>query len=274
MVPDKIYLGVLLLEPSADTTLRLTGQGSLVVKGSVVVDSKSEKSVVVTGNGNILASSIYLSGNYSPPTGNGNIEAAPAGGIFTHAAPLPDPLAYLPEPSLDGLPTRSSAPLGISSGTATLSPGIYEGGISISKGAVTLSPGIYVLKGGGLRVSGQASLTGKGVLIYHLPEDGSDKISFTGGSNIVLTPPTDGTYKGITLMQSRESAADLEITGGGGVALQGLFYAPNAAIALTGNGDMAAGSHYIGRTMTLTGKGNLSVGSTDAPEVYGCFPPK
>ena len=49
----------------------------------------------------------------------------------------------------------------------TINPGIYSQ-ITVSGNAkLTLNPGIYVIAGGGFTVSGNASVTGSGVMIYN-----------------------------------------------------------------------------------------------------------
>ena len=55
-----------------------------------------------------------------------------------------------------------------SSGSTTLSPGTYCGGIHIKKGDVTFKPGVYILRGGGLRIEGgDANASGQDVSFYN-----------------------------------------------------------------------------------------------------------
>ena len=66
----------------------------------------------------------------------------------------------------------------------TISPGIYSQ-ISVSGNArLTMTGGTYIIEGGGLTVSGNASISGTGVFIYN------------AGSNY---PSSGGTFGGITL---------------------------------------------------------------------------
>ncbi len=100
---------------------------------------------------------------------------------------MPDPLASLAEPSTSGLTNYGSESLSGNS-SATIKPGIYSQ-ISVSgNGTLTLSSGIYIIEGGGFTVSGNASVTGSGVMI------------FNAGSKY---PSTGGTYGGITLERQR-----------------------------------------------------------------------
>ena len=59
-----------------------------------------------------------------------------------------------------------------------------------------LNPGVYVLENG-FRVNGSATLTGTGVTIYIK----SGAVFTNGNCNIYLTPPTGGTYAGISFFQ-------------------------------------------------------------------------
>ena len=70
-----------------------------------------------------------------------------------------DPLDPLPAMSGYSLPTRQSSKLVLNSGTTSLQPGIYTGGIQLKSSAVALlQPGIYVIDGGTLDLGAQSSL--------------------------------------------------------------------------------------------------------------------
>lgn len=99
------------------------------------------------------------------------------------AVPLGDPLAWLPEPSLDGFP-EATCPNGLVSDASStvacelsgngstppcpevagdtvchLTPGVYYGGWDVKSNVkVTLDPGMYILAGGGIKLSGSSSI--------------------------------------------------------------------------------------------------------------------
>src|SRR5205807_2016973 len=109
----------------------------------------------------------------------GNAAFHPA--ATTGAPVAADPLSGLPTPT--GLTSMGSVNLSGNS-SAIICPGIYTA-IKISGNAhLTLRAGIYVIAGGGFTVTGNASVTGTGILIYN------------GGSNF---PSPGGTYGGLTL---------------------------------------------------------------------------
>ena len=71
---------------------------------------------------------------------------------------MSDPLAGLTGPSTAGLTNYGSVNLSGKS-TATINPGIYSQ-IKVSNSAsLTLNPGIYIIEGGGLTVTGGASIS-------------------------------------------------------------------------------------------------------------------
>jgi hypothetical protein len=158
---------------------------------------------------------------------------------------------------------RSSSNYKISSsGTYTLQPGLYTGGIAISapSGTVTLNAGIYYMQGGGFSNSGGINLTGSGVMIYNAPVHSSEQVKLTSTGSLTLSPPTSGTYKGITIFQDRSSTAAVAITGNGSMNLTGTIYAAGANINLTANGSAnVIGSRIIADSMTVTGNGSVNV---------------
>ena len=103
--------------------------------------------------------------------------------------------------------------------------------LNSGQGSVTLLPGLYYLKGGGLAVTGQGGFSGDGVVIYN---DGGSGISFSGGGDVRLTPPTAGTYQDITLFQDRSSATAISLSGNGGLNITGTVYAAHAKLSVTG----------------------------------------
>jgi hypothetical protein len=51
----------------------------------------------------------------------------------------------------------------------------------------------------------------------------------------------------------------LNIAGNGDFNLQGTFYAANAQLQISGNGNATIGSQYVSRTLTLSGNGNITI---------------
>lgn len=225
-------IGILLLDRTKADSLLRTGDGSIIVSnGDIVIDSNNSREAgLVTGRGNVVADNIYVTGGLKH-TGRGTFQ----GNVVTGVTPTPDPLAALPEPTPVG-PFFSSVNVGNHT-SITLSPGTYRNGIHISGNAsVTLEPGLYYLNGGGLSVSGNASLTGEGVTIFNGPVNTHAGITFSGHAHVNLTAPSEGTDQGIVLFQDRKSTAPITVSAAG-FHLTGTVYAANALMNISGNGN-------------------------------------
>ena len=135
---------------------------SLTGNCSAIIDSTSASAARVRGNAALSAAEFDLAGSSGiDAKGNGTVQ----GDVNTGVPAMADPLAALAAPTAPA--TVFSAVTAGNSAVLTLQPGEYVGGINVSgSAAVTLLPGIYYLQGGGLSVSGQASLSGQGVLQY------------------------------------------------------------------------------------------------------------
>ena len=191
-------LGLLLLDPTGSQSLMVTGNGNVDVTGdcgAVVVDSNNPtEAAFVTGNGMVTAGDFDVTGGVSHV---GQRESCRARST-TRPRPPTRSASALPSP----LPPP---PVG---NTATvLHPGTYVGGLKFSgKAAVTLLPGVYVMEGGGFSVTGQASVTGSGVVIINAPGGPSDTISVSGQGTVYLSAPTSGPYQGVAVFQDPASA--------------------------------------------------------------------
>ncbi|HZU36173.1 MAG TPA: pilus assembly protein TadG-related protein [Gemmataceae bacterium] len=259
-------IAMLVLDPNKQGAIGLTGNGKVVAGGMIVVDSTSSGAISLTGNANVSAPTVDIVGSPGiSSTGHGSV----TGSVNAGSSSMSDPLSSLPAPSLSSLTVQSSSQLTIR-GTQTLNPGVYVGGISASSQAnVTLNAGIYYMEGGGLSLGGQASVTGNGVMIYN---DGGGAISLSGGGSLTLTPPTSGTYAGITIYQNRTSTTAISITGNGSTNVQGTIYAADANINLRGGGGLDANgnpldslaSQVIADSISITGNGSFSVGGSNS----------
>jgi hypothetical protein len=265
--------GILVLDPKDNNTLDLTAGGNVVVTGggSIVVNSTSDSGAALTNTGNAVANTINLSGAGYSKSNSGNLD----GTINYKVPPTPDPLAALPEPAVPGYPLTPPVLQGLNyslnngvnySGSATLDlyPGYYAGINITGSGSVVLhdnldgSPGIYYIGSQGFSVTNAGGLTGNNVLLYSA---GTGSISLTGTGNVNLTPPTSGTYKGISLFQERSSNKQISITASGNMNVTGTLYAASAKVTLTNQGNYTnnIGSQWIAYQLVVTGSGSLKV---------------
>lgn len=246
---------ILLLDPSSAGAFNDTGNGLTVTGAPILINSSSSQAAELSGNALVTAPQMKIVGNYTIGGGNASINST----VSTGVTATPDPLAKLPLPVASSLSVERTSLLSLAGGSSTLQPGVYNGGIALSSTAsVTLQPGIYYLNGGGLNISGQASLSGSGVMIYNNPLLSTDAINISGQGTISLSPPTSGIYAGIMFFQARSSTVGLSLSGGSNMSITGTIYAAGARLTLSGGGNSMS-SQIIADDLTTTGNGTINV---------------
>jgi hypothetical protein len=252
---------LLALNPTQCGAIALSGNGTITADSGGIHDNSS-CSTSLTGSGNtsvdVVASTISTVGGYSL-SGNARFSLTP----ITGAAPVADPLASLSAPDGSGL-TAFGAFSCSGDSVSTISPGIYTSISASANCSVTMQPGIYILKGGGMSISGNASLTGQGILVYNagssFPSTGGSfgSISLSGNGSFNVTAQTSGPYAGMVMFQSRDNPRTLSISGNGAVSgLQGTVYGKLAPVSITGNGTLPA--QFVVDSVNISGNGSLTV---------------
>lgn len=129
----------------------------------------------------------------------------------------------------------------------TLNPGKYTS-ITVTSGTVTLNPGLYILTG----TAGSTSLTmtggtlsGTGVTLYI-----KGGVSETGSARMNLTAPTTGQYNGVLFFEGDN--AGMAFTMASGTTFQGIVYAPQSSVAVTGS-SVTISSDFIVGSLGVTG---------------------
>ena len=243
---------IIVLDPSVSGALSLSGNASINISGVVYVDSSSSSALSAAGNAQVKAGAIDVHGGVQK-SGNASLSPAPV----TGAPVLADPLASLALPSTSGLTNYGSESLSGNS-SATIQPGIYRQ-ITVSGNAkLTMSSGIYIIEGGGFSVSGNASVSGSGVMIVNAgskyPTTGGTYGSITLGGNGTynLSPLSTGAYAGIVIFQPGDNTNALSVSGNAS-GMTGAIYAPAAQLAESGNGQLNAA--LVVDTLTVGGNG-------------------
>jgi Putative Flp pilus-assembly TadE/G-like len=264
--------GILVLDPSAKYSLNASGTGGVTVTGgaNVIVDSSNASAAAATGGGAVTAPDFEITGGY---VGTLN------GIIHTGVPPSPDPLRYLPVPTMPPNGMMTTVSLGSGNKQYTLTPGTYSNLPTFNQGDVVIlqqasannANGIFYLNGtsftsNGANIQMDTSTTG-GVMIYNNPTSSSNSqgIAIQGNSSgtVNLSALTAGPYTGLLLWQNRTASQQLSIAGSGNFTLEGTFYAANALLKITGGGNATIGSQYISRTLYLGGNGNVTINYTD-----------
>lgn len=273
--------------------ISISGSADLNTPGcSIYDDSAASNALTLTGGGAITAKSIGVVGNYSVSS-NGVLSPIPMTGL----APAADPLSSLsvPTPSTSTC-SGSNCNISVSgSNDITLSPGTYTSISNTGSGTITLTSGDYTITGdvtssssgklvfgagsytiggklsgtgsssmefgsgvyivgGNLDLSGSGTLSGSGVTFY---TEGSTSVS--GDSNLTLSAPTSGIYSGVLFFQARSDSQSLTVSGGSGATIEGILYAPAAAVTLSGGSSGTSMSlDIVADTLTITGSGTFT----------------
>jgi Flp pilus assembly protein TadG len=204
----------------------------------------------------------------------GGVTVAKQGSILaepiTDCPPLEDPLKNRPPPDFSGCDFTDFK---VVSGSTTLVPGVYCGGLEISGNAnVQLSSGTYVIEDGPFRVQNEAKVVGDDVGFYLTGK--AALIDFSGNSTIRLSGPESGDMAGLLFFEDRSAKLGSmhRINSSGADKLVGTIYLPRGQLLVDPNATVAAESAYtaiITYELSLTEAPNLVLNSnynaTDVP---------
>ena len=244
---------VIALNPSG-TSISISGSANLNFLCGMAANSTSSQSLSVTGESSVVVSDITLVGDYYKQP-DSVLEPLPV----TDAPETPDPLDHLVVPSYSDCDynlTRVSA-------NATLSPGVYCGGLETKDGAnVTLSPGVYILDGGepGLLFAGGSTVEGDGVTLILT---NNAKADISGLSTVTLSAPTSGTYAGVLIFQdpNAPTGGDPNMINGDSLdTFTGALYFPNQFLQFQGSANLSSSCmQIIARDLEFSG--DVTVGN-------------
>ncbi len=231
-----------------------SGSATVTAACGIFVNSGSSSAFVTSGSSTVHSTTIQVVGGTS--VSGATVTPTPTTGV----ASFSDPLATLPMPAFTGC-NFTNYSLG-NGGVATISPGVYCGGISLSGSAqLTLNPGTYVLNGAGLTMSGSSSIKGTHVTLFNTGQSGqtASPISNTGSSVMNLTAPNSGTYQGMLFVQDRNLtySGTNSFTGSTNSVLTGTLYFPSTKIAYAGASTTGSYTAIVAKTISFTGNSSL-----------------
>jgi hypothetical protein len=170
----------------------------------VSINSTNPNALDVNNSGqlNTQGGGIAIAGGW---TGNKTPTPTPSSG-----APLfENPLKDLTMPTVGACDHTSKV---IVSGTMTLSPGVYCGGIEVTTGErANLESGLYIINGGGITVGNSGQFYGDEITLINT-FDGTHPYApfdFGTGCKAKLTAPTSGDWKGILMFQDPAAPANV-----------------------------------------------------------------
>ncbi|MDE2445272.1 MAG: hypothetical protein KGO94_03775 [Alphaproteobacteria bacterium] len=275
----------------ATATAKLAGSANICV---LALTPKGAGGIIMTSNSTLLANGCGLYSNstdgWGVYVGDSSKVDSPmvcsAGGvrndggiatstILTDCPVTPDPLASRPAPSFGT--SCDYVAKKVSSGTATLSPGVYCGGLDVSGTAVVdLLPGTYVIKNGTFRVRDTATFRGKNVGFYLTGF--MSFIFFTDNATVDLSGAESGDMAGLLFYEDRNVSAlnvhDISATHADN--LTGTIYMPKGNLFVHPSASVGAKSAYTaivvnrlivnqGPSLTL----NTNYGATAVPVPAG-----
>lgn len=256
--------GLLVLHPSADGALTISGNGRTE---SVSIHVNSTHDVAVVGSGNAMMDTASLRiGGGARFDGNGGT----TGEIESGADPMSDPFAEVTNEMPDAGPALGK--LKLTGGLHAVQPGFYSGGFEVSgKATVYLEPGVYTVANG-IKLSG-GTIVGQGVTFVVL----SGSMEASGQTAISLSPPSSGPFTGVTVYQPASNNSTMSLTGGSAMVINGAICAPGARIDLTGNGTLEGTGAFFGDLVVaerarLAGNGVITIGRVGTPQEQVVLP--
>ena len=294
---------IMALDANARPGINLTGNGSLRVNGTVVVNSNggglTERGVPInngnsgyaietSGNGNLQALDVESVGGVNSPSKITNYSGSGQSPLHTGVPAQSDPFEFLAPPTTaNGAVATNFGTIKLSGNeSVTLQPGVYNSISASANVTVTMQPGIYVIKGGGIDLSGNATINGSGVMIYNtgsdynvntgLPDSGDGSaappagggatfgaLSISGNGSLKLTAYNNAAspFDGMLFYQRRLNTQTIDLSGNAALdSMLGTVYAKYAELNLSGNGTM--NTQFAVDRLNFTGNGNLVLDNT------------
>ena len=260
---------VLVLDGAASRAIHMDKYAKLKANDcGVYSNSAHMQGIRLDMDSTIHASLICSAGGYKAKTTS--VNPTPT----TDCPVVPDPLIDRTAPEAGSCDETG---LTLVSGSHTLSPGTYCGGLKISGTATaTFTSGTYIIKNGKFTVSQHAEVTGEHVGFYLLGN--ASIIDFTDDASVTLTGATEGNMAGLLFFEDRSAPTNRKhhIQSTNVDVLTGTIYLPRGQLLIDPNSAVAKDSAYtaiIANRIELT-EGpelilNSDYGSSDVPVPAG-----
>jgi type II secretory pathway pseudopilin PulG len=270
------------LDPTADKALEIKSSGELIAtECAVIVNSNDpDAAISVSNNGSGLAATsiVVTGGSYLQSGSTAYITPSALEGI----PPSPDPLAGVVMPDVSGACDFTDVSFG--SGTNTIGPGVYCGGLQVSNSGtvLTMTPGLYILKGGGLTINASGTVNGIGVSFINTNGPGNNANDFAimnihSGAIVDLEAMTTGPLQGILFYQD-PAAGKVgtnyvnRLHSGSASTVTGVFYFPTQKIELGGSGaTLTINGGVVAKTVLMQSDGTVVLGGGVAGGGIGAF---
>lgn len=257
--------GIIVLDPVGASALDVIRTNLDVEKGRIQVNSRHH-SMAATGSrgARIDADEIRLVGGYRENSGS-RFLMTPTTGVSA----AEDPLSTLPAPEMAGIVDHKRIEIlsasdwvkKTGSRTVTLEPGVYTGGIKIDADLdINFKPGNVIINGGGLYLKTNRKINADRTFVFNggSPDCGNTfaALFIDADADCTFTPPTDGTYKGITFYQDRANIEEARISIDTNKRFRtGAMYFASASISLESEGN-TDGTIVIAHRFRVFGRGD------------------
>jgi hypothetical protein len=241
-----------------DATAILAGQSNICV---LALDESGNGAISTTRTAHIDASNCAVYSNSASTDGIivsdqsviDAVSVCSAGGVnlkgkvkprsfMSDCPPIADPLAKRPKPNVGSCDFKNVV---IANGSATVSPGVYCGGLTIKGNAnVVFDPGTYVMDNGPLSVVGKSSATGNDVVFFL--SGTHTTIKFDNDATVNFSGAESGDLAGLLFFEGTASGTGRRhiIRATNVENLTGTIYLPSSEILIDPNSSVGAESAY------------------------------
>jgi Flp pilus assembly protein TadG len=245
-------LCILSLNGTDNQAFRMMNSSSVQAPSCGVYSNSTDAKGMVLQNSSVITAAVICSaGGVSAAKSQTNVTPQ------TDCPLVPDPLASRLAPPFGGCDQNN---LVIKSGSVTLNPGVYCGGLTITKTAtVQFQPGTYIIKDGPLSLLNNAAVSGTDVGFYL--SGPSAILDFNGNATIDLSGAESGDLAGMLFFADRAQpdGTTHKINAANVKSLTGTIYLPSGDLQINHNAAMLGGSAY---TAIIANRFRIAMGPT------------
>jgi hypothetical protein len=246
---------IIALNPAASKAFYIQGNASVRTSNCDIQVNSCHSVDALKGQGNTVVEITSTGNNQINVCGaakaQGPASFSPAPNANT-GEQVTDPFAGVANPaaSLYDGPEDCDFTNFFSTGTVTLTPGVYCGGISLAgngtatfaSGGGSLTDGLFIIKDGELSINGNVDIVANGVTFF-MTGSGAN-LNFGGTADVGISAPTTGNYAGFVVVGDRDNPASsphvMRGTAMGGY--NGYIYLPNAKLLMSGTATGSLGT--------------------------------
>ncbi len=247
---------ILATDPTATNAVYFSGNAEInMPKCPVFSNSAAVNSAIAKGSSNVNAKSVGAVGGIQQ-SNNFTVDS-----YYPYSAPVRDPYAAV-TPSASDM-NCTTAELDENTSAATLGTFNCFSSLSVKSSKSLTIPASYTgpiyINGGDVKFQGDFTCAACTIVLTNSDPASSviGNVTANSGTNVNITAPTSGTFKGLAIYQDRR-ATDCsncnKINGNSSSLITGAIYFPNQELQYNGTGNTTAVcTRFIGKRVTFTG---------------------